>query len=114
MKVTICKTCGLTMSTGVQACRRCKNNQLEHRNIDCEDTYRLHKRVSELTSEHRKDSPYSSPMLSALLVLSVSSIGIGAYDFFKNPDGILAKQAQANLPDVASFIDQVDCQIEGQ
>lgn len=107
MKVTICKGCGLTMTAGVNACRRCKKKDLNSYDILCEDTYRLHKRVSQLMSENRKASPYTSPLLSAMIVLSVSSLAIIGYDYFKNPDGIVAKQAQsiiAMLPTVSKSI----------
>lgn len=96
VKVTICKNCGLTMCTGVTKCRRCKNKSVEPHDIMCDtDTYRLHRRLSQLSVDRSKK--HASQFYSAVLVLSMTSLGLMGYDCYKNPNGAVATQAKELL-----------------
>jgi hypothetical protein len=95
VKVNICQNCGLTMSGGVQACRRCKHKTLSQHDILTGDTYVLDKRITQLSLGADRSPRRSSQFTSAVVVLAVSGLGIMGYDCYAHPDGPIAKQAKA-------------------
>ena len=59
----------------------------------CEtDTYRLHKRLSELSVDRGKK--YVSQLYSGMLVVSMVALGLIAYDCYSHPTGVVATQAK--------------------
>jgi hypothetical protein len=93
VKIVVCHSCGLTMHSGPTKCTRCKNKTLRSHDILCEDTYRLHKRIQQLGGEH--ESPHSSPMMSAMLVVALSGLAIMGWDYYSHPKGLIATQVNA-------------------
>ncbi len=75
------------------SCLRCKNKNLKSHDIMCEDTYRLHKRISQLSGERK--SPHTHPLVSAMLVVAVSGLAIMGWDYYAHPDGMIATQVKS-------------------
>ena len=81
------------MHTLATKCTKCGQKDLRCHDLMCQDTYRLHKRVKELSFEKGKNLP--SSLVSAILVVAVSGLVIIGYDCYSHPDGKVANQLKA-------------------
>ena len=90
MKVTICNDCGLTMQSGVTACRRCNQNRLRCYDLHCEsDTFVMHKRCDELNPQIQKKRAH--PNFGAFIVLGVTLAAIVVYESNVHPYGAIGR-----------------------
>ena len=88
------------MHSAATKCTRCKQKNTRAHDILCEDTYRLHKRIKELSSQAY--NPYSNPLISGMVIIALASMAVLAYEYAFHPTGQVAQGIKNLLPNSES------------